>query len=89
MKLEEGKTYKVLKDGARLTWWVYVGPSTHQGASADLIKGDEIVYRGHKMGLGADNIPTPNFKRGDVSGEFWPNNWGQVEDGWLEAVDES
>ena len=88
MRFEEGKEYRVLKDGARLSWQVAMGPSCWQGADKKLAVDDVITYTGAKMGWGSDNIPLENFTDGKAAGEFWPNNWGRVEDGWLEPVEE-
>lgn len=84
--LKKGKIYRVLKPGARLSWLVPCGPSAWSGESKSLPVGAEITYLGQVMGWGSDNIPVANFEWQGKKGEFWPNTWGRVADGWLELV---
>ena len=84
--LEKGKTYRVLRPGARLSWLVPCGYCAWSGESVDLPAGAEITFLGNITGWGSDNIPVANFEWQNRKGEFWPNTWGSVEDGWLEPA---
>ena len=86
LELKKGATYRVLKPGAHLNWLVPCGPSAWSGESKNLPVGAEITFLGDVMGWGSDNIPVANFEYQGKKGEFWPNNWGRVEDGWLEPA---
>jgi hypothetical protein len=87
MKFKTGKKYRVLKEGTKLSWEESIGPSAWQGKSLDLSIGDELEYIGCPPGWGSDPIPVENFQKGTVRGEFWPNTWGTVEDGYLEEME--
>ena len=84
--LTKGEQYRVLKP-AKLCWSVPVAPWAREPQSRDLPIGAIITYIGTATGWGSDNIPHESFRYEDIVGEFWPNYWGWVQEGFLEAVD--
>ena len=86
MKFEKGKKYRVLREGTSLRWSESIGPNAWRGKSEKLVVGDELEYTGALNGWGSDTIPVDNFQKNTVKGEFWPNDWGMVEDGYLEEI---
>jgi len=87
VELVKGREYRVLKAGAFLTNTVSIAPNTWTDKREPLPVGAVIEYLEHKNCWGCDPIPIPNFRFGDVEGEFRPTDWTQVEKEWLEAYD--
>lgn len=84
--MDKGDKFRVIKKGAKLTWWVPSGYCSHTGASLALEVGDVVEYAGRIMGMGSDSVPIDRFKKGEQVGEFWPNDWGTHDKSYLEAV---
>lgn len=86
IKLTEGKDYKIIKDGAFLSWEESIGPYAWQGKSYALKIGDVVTYVGMKMGWGSDNIHQDNFSCGNARGSFWPQDWGSADTSFMEEI---
>lgn len=88
IRFEKGKKYRVTGEGATLAWNESIGVNCWQGKKEPLPVGSVIEFIEYKNCWGSDPVPVANFTRGNTKGEFWPNDWGVPEDGYLEEVDE-
>lgn len=88
VKLEVGKTYRVLKEGCRLSRTVSIATNCWTDKKELLPVGANVEFVGYKNCWGSDPIPVPNFRFGDVKGEFWPNDWGSIHTDVLAPVEE-
>jgi len=57
----EGRKFRVIREGARLSGLVPSGPSAHRGYGFDLHVGDVITCTGWSMGWGSDSIPCTHW----------------------------
>ena len=86
IELKAGVKYRVVRPGARLSRTVPAGHMCMTSERTKLEVGEEIEFVGYKNCWGSDPVPVANFKYGDFKGEFWPNDWGIPEYGYLEEI---
>ncbi len=87
VRLEEGRQYRVLRDGCKLSSWKYVGRGGFAGKEIRLKQGDTITFKGYRKGIGSDNINQPWFEHDNGKGHFVPNVWGHVAEGFIELIE--
>jgi hypothetical protein len=94
MKYENGKRYRVVRDGASLSGMVAIGSGAWRGWSRKLAVGEILTCTGYRRGWGSDPITEVTFDDAQAKAAragfvaFEPSRWGTPVAGYIEPVDQ-